>query len=1058
MKRAKILSASAGSGKTYQLALKYICDIIERPDSYRNILAVTFTNKATEEMKSRILREIHVLASGGGSPYMENICATMDLSEAKVRERALVARNKILHDFSRFNVLTIDKFFQRILRAFIKELGHDLGYNLEIDTDMLLERSASTLVDSISSEKDVRHWLFDFAEERFNAGEAWDIHRDLCLLGKQLFSETGAKRMRRDMSKLELHKLVKLIVDDAESYKRQLKQLGVDAQAVMAEYGVTPDQFKGKTKSFVHSFNLYAAGELKTPTETMIKASQDVAAWYDKQADGNVVCAVVKLQPLLKKICDMYDVCVEKVNTAQLVRNHYRSFALLSDLQRHIDGICDEENIMVLSETKDVLAKFVDENNAPFIYEKVGSRYDHYMIDEFQDTSAREWQNMLPLLREALASNSSASVFIVGDIKQSIYRWRGGDWRLLNNVALEDLGAENTSVEHLQNNYRSLENIVQFNNKIIKLMVERDNDYLNGHLDEARRSGKIGEDLYASMYDILANAYSDCQQNVAIKSKEKGCVELCAYDNKLTEPPFISAIESAISRGYRYRDILILVRRAEDALRVADQLLEYKQQQFTSKNLPGFNILMADSLTLEGRDIVEFVNAVLHLAINAENDIDRGVYNRFLDNDIDAKLSDAELEHLSHIAHLSPMEAFEDIVASYHLNEHREDIAFLQAMHEQIVAFCSSRTADINQFLVWWEERGKKASVAVEMSDDTIEIMTIHKAKGLERDVVIMPYGRWNINPSPLNTPIVWAEAGDNNAEAQEIGVFPVVYGSLMKESAYAEEYYKEMVMNHVDNINLLYVALTRASKELYLYVASDINSSSKSENITNTSQLLLNAAKAMIPNPESVTKDGMLLSQTYKYGDPIAYVESARANDVVQEVLLEGYISNKPSIKVCYPIQRHIDEGAAYGNDSMDFGIRLHSIFEKARTQDDVIAAIDALVLGCAIDATGAELLKLKIQEMMSNTTVKEWFDGSWDDVKCEAGIITKYKVRRPDRVMIKGGKAVVVDYKFGDKCDRRYHKQMKEYLDLLVDMRFYDDVVGYVWYVTLGKLEKVE
>ena len=399
MKRAKILSASAGSGKTFQLTLKYICDIIKRPESYRNILAVTFTNKATEEMKSRILREIHVLASGGHSHYLDKIEDAMHLGEEKIRQYALVARNKILHDFSRFNVLTIDKFFQRILRAFIKELGLDLDYNLEIETELLLDRSAATLINSISTDKDVRHWLFDFAEERFNAGETWDIHKDLCKLGQQLFSETGAKRMKGDISKERLHNLVQLIIQDAERHHQQLKELGSKGVAIMEERGVSPDQFSGKTRSFVYSFYAYAAGDLKVPTATMIKASQDVSAWYGKDAGGNVVCAAELLRPILEEICSIFNRCVEKINTAKLIRNQYRSFALLVDLQRHINSICDDENIMILSETKDVLSKFIDDNNAPFIYEKVGSRYDHYMIDEFQDTSVREWRNMLPLLR-----------------------------------------------------------------------------------------------------------------------------------------------------------------------------------------------------------------------------------------------------------------------------------------------------------------------------------------------------------------------------------------------------------------------------------------------------------------------------------------------------------------------------------------------------------------------------------------------------------------------------------------------------------------------------------
>lgn len=1053
MKRAKILSASAGSGKTFQLALKYICDIIERPDSYRSILAVTFTNKATEEMKSRILREIHVLASGGKSPYMEHIQTTMGLSEECIKECALVARNKILHDFSRFNVLTIDKFFQRILRAFIKELGLDLNYEIELDTDMILERGVENLVDSISEDKEVRRWLFDFAEERLSKGEKWDIRRDLSNLGNQLFGESGAKRMRRNISKEELREIVKLIVEDAERYLQRIKDLGERGLAIMAEYGVTSDMFKYKDSGCAAYFGTYAEGGLKAPTDRMLKGIEDVSAWYGKNAPGNVICAAEKLRPILEEICGAIDKCIEKQNTARLVRKQYRSFALLVDLQKYINGICDDENIMILSETKDILAEFVDDNNAPFIYEKIGNRYDHYMIDEFQDTSVREWRNMLPLLKEALASNNRSSVFIVGDIKQSIYRWRGGDWRLLNQQALDDLGHNDTAVEHLQKNYRSLANVVEFNNLMIRRMVECDTTYLNSQLDAALQSHKISKATHGIYHDILLRAYQDHHQIPAIKSQEKGYVELCAYDSKVTDSPFIEAIESAIARGYKYRDILILVRKGDDAAKVANILFEYKERRFTSQNLPGFNILMADALTLDGCDVVEFIKAVLRLSINSNNDIDRGLYNRFNGRAIGDSLTDEDIEHLSRIAHLSPMEAFEDIVSYYKLSEHRDSIAYLQAMHEQIVVFSAQRTADISQFLVWWEERGKKVNIAVEMSDDTIEIMTIHKAKGLERDVVIIPYARWAINPNPALNPIVWAEADSSSEAAATIGAFPVAFGSTMKESAFAEHYYHEAVMNHVDNLNMIYVALTRASKELYVYVPND----KPSDNISNSGQLLLNAITSVCPNPESVMVEDKERSLHYKYGEPLRNGACDKRRDSVQEVLLNNYISNQPSIKVRYPAQRHIDEELSYANESMGMGVRLHSIFERAKTYDDLHKAIETLVVGCYIDKADAEILQQKVDAMLANPTVSEWFNGAWSDVKCEASIISKTGIRRPDRVMVKEDRVVVVDYKFGEKRSSGYSKQMKEYITLLRDMRCYENIEGYVWYVTLGDVEKV-
>ncbi len=1056
MKRAKILSASAGSGKTYQLTLKYMCDVILHPERYRNILAVTFTNKATEEMKSRILREIHTLASGNSSPYLDDIKRELGISEAQIREGAKRARTRILHDFSRFTILTIDRFFQRILRAFIKEMSLDLNYNIELDTNLLLERSTDALVESIATDEQLRKWLLEFAEERINDGTRWDMRSDLRSLGSELFKENGAERIDPQLNKTTLHERVNAIIAEGDQYREQLKVLGKVALDTMKIYGVSPEEFKGGSRSFVFSFAKYAEGELKPPTATMIKASESITEWYTKSASGNVITAAEALMPALQEICLCYDEGIKKINTAKLIRDNYRSFALLADLRERVNDICNQENIMVLSKTKDILSKFIDDNNAPFIYEKVGSRYDHYMIDEFQDTSVREWRNMLPLLREALASNPESSVFIVGDIKQSIYRWRGGDWRLLNSDAMQDLGEENTTLEHLQKNYRSLPNVVRFNNALISKVVSKDNDFLNIALTNALGNNKIEQATHTALYDIILNAYSDYEQ-IPAKQGDSGYAEVVAFDSTTADSPFIDAIESAIARGYRYGDILILVRGNTDAKKVADALFAYKQEKFTSKGESGFNILTPASLTLESCDIAEFVTSVMRLAIDPNNDIERGVYNRFLDIPLDHTFSEEELAWLHQVAHLSPLEAFESIVSRFELHKRKESIAFLQAMHEQILAFSSQRVVDIQYYLKWWDERGKHEAITVEMTDDTIEITTIHKSKGLERPIVIIPYSRWDMTPRASLRPIVWAKANKGETSTS-VGDFPIIYGSTMESSNFSEEYYKELVMSHVDGINLLYVAITRASRELYIYVPTSLNSNSKSgDSINTTAPLILDAAKSICPEPKSIQWDGNDIALVYTYGKPTAS-ESKESSESKSDILLEKYISHKPTLKVRYPSHRYLEEGITNDSKALSDGIRLHSLFEKAITEQDLRNAVKRMSLDCLIDTEQAELLNSKISDILTDSRVKEWFSADWDSVKCECAIIADGDIRRPDRVMIAGERVVIVDYKFGDNRSATYRKQMAEYMHLLEAMGRYRQIEGYIWYITLGEIESVE
>ena len=549
MKRAKILSASAGSGKTYQLAYKYVRDVVERPELYRAILAVTFTNKATEEMKSRILREIHILAAGQKSNYLDKLCKELEMPEHAVRKQALKARTLILHDYSRFSVLTIDKFFQRIIRAFIKELGIDLNYNIELDHGSLLQRSADRLVEKIAEDADLKRWMLEFVEERINDGERWDMRGDLRSLGNEIFKERSKERTKLRKSKEELGKIVANIVADAERAKNYLKGLGQRAVDIITSRGLTADMFAGRSRSFVFRFYKYAEGDLGEPTATMLKAVDDISVWYNKDAGANVRDAAEEMLPILQEICASFSDVEKRINTAKLLRGNYRSFALLADLSEQVDKICDEENIMVLGETKHILSTFVDDSNAPFIYEKVGNRFERFMIDEFQDTSVREWQNMLPLLQNAMSQSEACSVFIVGDVKQSIYRWRGGDWRLLQDVAIGDLGHDNVRVERLEHNFRSLEKVVDFNRNLIDSVVATDNQHINNILDNALNSKHINKSLHASLHDIVSTAYDKHKQVLGKEYDDEGYAEITFFDTALDDSPFIEVIEDAINRG-----------------------------------------------------------------------------------------------------------------------------------------------------------------------------------------------------------------------------------------------------------------------------------------------------------------------------------------------------------------------------------------------------------------------------------------------------------------------------------------------------------------------------
>ncbi len=1060
--RAHILSASAGAGKTFRLVLKYICEVLEHPECYRNILAVTFTNKATEEMKSRIIKELNNLASGHDSAYLEEITKRTGFSEPAIRAKALKARTEILHNYSRFTVLTIDRFFQRILRAFINELSLDLNYNIELDTALILERSADNLIENITKSEfaEVKNWLMDYAEERLNEGDKWDMRTDLRILGGELFKTDVAKRISTSIDKHQLRDIVNTLVKKNNAIIDKIKKLSQEAVDLLNKHNLKAADFKGKNPTFITCFAKYAAGDLGAgPTDTIINASQDIKKWYTKDASPIVQEVSEELRVRLEEICELYTENVEQINTTTLLRNNYRSYALLSDLYKSIDEICKAENIMVLDKTKELLADFIDESNAPFIYEKVGSRYDRYMIDEFQDTSVREWQNLRPLLLEALSSNPDASVFIVGDIKQSIYRWRGGDWRLLNNKVIEDLKLYDPYVEPIALNRRSLENIVTFNNKFIRAVVNDDNTHINDLINKLKNN-KITESTHAELYNIIDSAYKTSDQDVHLFS-EDGIAEVCLFDPSVIKSPFIDAIKDAISRGYRYKDILILVRGSKDGSAVAKALYDYKSE-LLERNEPGFNILTSDSLTIDSCDVIKFIISLMRLAIDPSDNIERGIYNGYLQRPYNTEFSDEELQLLGRIAHLSALEAFELIVEHFELHTERKHIAYIQAIHEQILAFTSNHIADIQHYLEWWDERGCKESLSVEKTDDTIEITTIHKAKGLERDVVIIPYCKWGMTPSPSKQPIVWAKANDKSQEAAQIGEFPVVYSNAMENSHFAEEYWKEYVMSHVDGINLLYVAVTRAKKELYMYVPSSLNVKNSTANpfadVAGLAKRAVESMQEMQALPPVYNTNNKIEYKQYIYGKKIERHIPKADEGVSNSTLLEEYPTHAPDVAVHYPTRRFIEEGMKPGTESCDEGIKLHKAFEGANTTDDIYHSIERMCCNSHITPLEAEHLRMKIEEAMQNDTVANWFSGEWEDVKYEAHILSKGKTLRPDRVMIKDGRAIVVDYKFGEKINKSYNKKIQKYIDLLGDMNIYSAVEGYIWYVRLGIVERVE
>ncbi len=1055
--RAVIVPASAGSGKTYRIAHEYIYDVLrDRYDEcgnpyfdrsfYKRILAVTFTNKATEEMKSRILTEIHLLASGAKSDHLAELINETGLDEATLRKRAKIIRSLILHDYSHFTVLTNDTFFQRILRAFVRELGIDMSFTTELDTAPVLAKSVEVLIEDITKNKELRKWLEELTAERISDGERWDIRSAITALNGELFKESTkdiiAKSRDKESLKKAIHDFAAIVAERRNAFMSK----GEMALKAISERGYSHDDFKLK---FTKIFDKVATGTLDKITDATLKHLSDTPdEWFNKgKATPDLIALATELQEMFNEIYNDHLNLKTLENTHRILARNYRGFALLRDLQTKIEKVCREENSMLLSETKHAIAGFISESEAPFIYEKVGNYFDKFMIDEFQDTSAKEWNNFLPLLRNAMAQSTDTSVLIVGDVKQSIYRWRGGDWRILGGEVEENL--PDSERVPLKNNWRSLPKIVEFNNTLFTSVIERENERLNSQLDSADKAQRISQECKEELYDTLKRAYADHEQTPRRKHTNDGYISIIAPTESGAElfgksgmPLYIERIKEILERGFLPRDITILVRKNSESMDIAEELLYYRDQ--FPKEL-WFEITTEEALSLTASSAVKLIIAVMRLAINRTDTTSLVQYNHLCNNDyFDTVLNEEEHTFLDSIRMMSPEEAFNHITIRY-AQFLEGEAAYVLALHEHITRFSAGKVADLALFDKWWREKGDGLSVRVERSDRAIEILSIHKAKGLENKVIVMPRCSWSLEPldsSGYISNIVWTEPATNE-HLGNIGAFPVSFNRSVGESLFADGYFRETIYTCVDALNMLYVATTRAKEQLHLFLPNRRRGNT-------IDSMLLDIYSGLMQQPEGADY------QHYEIGTFDTPEPTHKEEERVKNIVIKEYCASPVTLKLRTSVSRYFaDEATELTPRSM--GIKLHRAFEGAETRDDIFHTLDEMAINGELSHQEVASLKVQITDTLDNSVAGEWFDGSWQKLHRERNILRPNATsKRPDRVMTRGGEAVVVDYKFGEESNA-YHRQIAEYIEILRQMG-YTSVKGYIWYVSTGKIVQIE
>lgn len=1054
-----VYRASAGSGKTFALTREYFKLIFEVPTDYKNILAVTFTNKATEEMKSRIINELFKLAEGVPSDYGEILKQEFGFSDEQLKSKAKMLMTMLLHDYGRLAVTTIDRFFQRLIKSFTKELGIFPGYNVELDSDFVLLKAVDKMMQQVKNDAVLRSWISELMNSSVDEGKSWSVKSKIADLGEELFKENYMLFDKHILDKFsdkdflkEYQAFLNKIIGE---FEEKLVAIGEQACALIRENGLELADFKGNKTGCTAYFYKLSAGNLDEPTATARKGMDQADAWATKTSPvkSKIESLVPQLSRLLQEAIRFYDDTSCFYHSAVHLSGNLYQLGILNDLYKEVRGYCNEKGLMLLSDTTHILNKLIGDNDTPFLYEKVGNYYKHLMIDEFQDTSSMQYKNFRPLLTNSLSQGNRA--LIVGDVKQSIYRWRNGDWSLLAEGIERDFKAFGVHDVVLESNWRSAQEVVKFNN----VFFEKAAVLLKQLYDQEQ----AGED---SRSRAISNAYQDVRQ---IPQKlRKGYVEIVFGPEKKEKDSetqlmdgLIPVILDITDRGGRFKDIVILVRGGKEGAFVANYLMEYNKQ--AEKIIP---FISNDSLYVWASPYVQFIVAVLKYLLQPYDQVNKATilyfYHTFIRKDEDVETDrifkatqEEELfeflniqftEESGKMMSYSLYETTETIIDRFSLRTNREEIPYLIAFQDIIYEYESGNSNSITLFLEWWEKEKGKRVLTTSEEVDALKILTIHKSKGLEFDYVLLPFCSWELDSvRPVRR--IWCS--NDIPGFQDLEYAPLNYSSKLAHTIFKEDYWNEHLKSYVDNLNLLYVALTRAKNELYVRSFTPKLNKDGSLSLSDIGAFIYYVLSELKRENTDVfsVEENMSLFYGQKQNLP-KQIEN-------KEVLgLEQYPVFQPEdrVSIKYRYRDYIEPGNS-SRAAIDEGKLLHEIFKSVISVEDVRTAVEQACLTGLIPGTEKEEYYAKIMGYLDYPGAAVWFNPQ-NKVINERDILFPAGMKaRPDRVVMTGEAVQVVDYKFGLNEDSKYLKQVRFYCSTLQKMG-YKPVEGYVWYVKLGKI----
>lgn len=1007
-------------------------------------------------MKDRILFYLDQFSRGIENELARELKTELNIDDQTFQQNSQEVQSAILHKYSQFSISTIDAFFQRVIRSFTREAGLVGDYRLEVDQEAVLADVIGDLIDELGNNDELTKWVVDFAKENLENDRAWDVRYSLQAFAQQIFREefkaiedeliatTSKENFFQDLL-VQLRK-------EKFGFINFIKAKCKEALTIIHANGLQSSDFKyggGPYKFFQKIGRITRVKDFdeKEKGKRPEKEYQEIKNWPDKETRHAPLISKItaeKLLPILNEVLAYWHSHYCKSLSAEVALNNFYAFGLITDISRKLSEYKNQNNLMLLADAPKFLHGVIRDSDTPFIYEKVGSFYRNYLIDEFQDTSGYQWKNFLPLLKNGLDQGYRS--LVVGDVKQAIYRWRGGDLKLLQQEVEQTIGNEMVNVTELDTNYRSAIHVVDFNNAVFKTASIIIGD-------------KVTHALPVDAFNDVAQKKSkDVEGFVEVQFLEEESKEDKWRDKALEQVP--ARLEELQGKGIPLSDIAILVRKNDEGQKIAAYLLQYKNSE---KAKPGckYDVISNESLRLDGAASVNLLLAAMKYLYNTEDAVaraqlsfeyakistpDRPLSEVFVVNDVffEQNLPKVFTKEKTALKKLPLFELTETLIEIFELGTYAGELTYLLAFQDLVLDFYSRERNDLGAFLDWWEDNKHKKSIQISGDIDAVQIFSIHKSKGLQFKYVIIPFCSWNMDHDVVKAPLLWAKSGEQ--PFTNAGYLPVAYSSALKETYFHQYYEDEYTRIHLDNLNLLYVAFTRAERGLIVLAPHPA-----AVKVYSVASLLYSC----IDGNEALRKYWNEAQQTWKKGE---CGDTDIRDDVKREdLVLSHYPMSRwrEKLVIRQSAKNYFEKTDNEQLIKIRYGIHMHAVLSRIRYKEQIDETLNQILFEGFITHEEREPLRVKLNMLMEVPQVSNWFGSQWE-IKTEVPILLPGGAEsRIDRLMLSNKKAIVVDFKTGEPT-RTDQKQVLEYMTILRQMN-YVEVEGYLLYLKDNEIVSV-